>query len=97
MYADSIRHLAKINVQIVYNFTGHSSAHYWHHEHAPMQLLQQQIIDATNRTHVRCNTIQKNMRCHYSRYYMSFSDGEGIATWKGPQNWDVHKKDNVWC
>lgn len=91
MYADSIRHLAKINVQIAYNFSGHHSAPYWHHEHVPMQLSYQQIIDATGRIHVGCDTIQKDMRCSCSRYYMSLSYGDGISTWEGHQNWNMRK------
>jgi hypothetical protein len=74
LYITEITNNLNLDVQIIYNFTGHYQNYYWHYEHLPLSLSSQQITDAINREHVGCNNSKCDQRCDQSRYYMSASN-----------------------
>lgn len=87
LYMNAIMPQAYINVQVVYNFSGHNGSDWWHYDHLPFQVPCCEFHNVIERKHTGCtNNIDE--RCLRGHSYMSFSDD---IIWDEPQEWELSK------
>ncbi|CAK7994699.1 Hypothetical protein POVR1_LOCUS223 [uncultured virus] len=92
LYIQEASKRSTINVQIIYNFTGHYNDNNWFYNHEPFPVTSIQLTEAVNRNPSGCDNKSENQRCSsHSRYYMEYR--KDIVLWNGHQDWDIYKPE----